>query len=203
MRKFETIRSIAAVWLMPNVDTDAISPMKRLILNPDQLDVYSFEPYRFQGGDGDAGILNMEFPLNQPRFQNAEILIAGENFGCGSSRETAAEAIAKCGFRCVIAPSLAGIFTKNCYQQGVLPLTFPIEQVKQFAAQAEEGGVFEISLLDRHIVTPDGTVYPFRIEDDRREALLQGWDSAARTLLNRAQIEAFFAADQIKRPWLY
>lgn len=203
MRKFETIRSVAAVWLMPNVDTDTISPMKRLILNPDQLDVYSFEPYRFQGGNGDAGVLDMTFPLNQPQAQGAQILIAGENFGCGSSRETAAEAIAKCGFRCVIAPSLGGIFMKNCYQQGLLPLVLPMELVKDFAAQAEDGGIFEISLQEQCILAPDGAAHPFHVEDDRREALLQGWDSVARTLLNQAQIKAYFEADKIKRPWLY
>lgn len=203
MRKFETIRSVAAVWLMPNVDTDTISPMKRLILNPDQLDTYSFEPYRFQGGNGDAGILDMTFPLNQPQVQGAQILIAGENFGCGSSRETAAEAIAKCGFRCVITPSLGGIFMKNCYQQGLLPLTLPMELVKELAAQAEDGGVFEVSLLEKRILAPNGTAYPFRIEDDRREALLQGWDSVARTLRGRANIEAFFESDRDRRPWLY
>ncbi len=203
MRKFETIHSIAVPWLLPNIDTDAISPMKRLILNPDELHIYSFEPYRFVDGDGDAGVLNMDFPLNQARYQGAKILIVGENFGCGSSRETAAEAIAKCGYQCIIAPSLGGIFAKNCYQQALLPLVLPIEKVRRLAAQAEEGGVFEVSLLEKRVVAPDGEAYCFDIADDSREALLLGMDTVTRTLCRQEQIAAFFAADRTKRPWLY
>jgi 3-isopropylmalate/(R)-2-methylmalate dehydratase small subunit len=202
MEKFQTIRSIAVPWLMPNVDTDTISPMKRLILNMDQLDVYSFEPYRFVDGDGDAGVLNPDFPLNQPRFQGARILIAGENFGCGSSRETAPEAIAKCGYRCIISSGFGGIFTKNCYQQGILPIVFPGELVATLADQAEAGGIFQVDLENREVTAPDGAVHPFAIEDARREALLQGLDEVRRTLLRREAIDAFWAADRHRRPWL-
>ena len=202
MEKFQTIRSIAVPWLMPNVDTDTISPMKRLILNMDELDVYSFEPYRFRNGDGDAGELDPDFPLNQPRYRGAKILIAGENFGCGSSRETAPEAIRKCGYRCVIAVSFGGIFTKNCYQQGLLPITFPKELVLSMARQAEEGGEFVVDLEGREVTSPDGKVHPFTIDETRREALLQGLDEVRRTLLREEEIRAFWAADRLRRPWL-
>lgn len=203
MRKFETIRSIAVPWLMPNIDTDAISPMKRLILNTDQLDVYSFEPYRFLGGDGDAHELNMDFPLNQPQYRGARILIAGDNFGCGSSRETAPEAIAKCGFECIISTSFGGIFTKNCYQQALLPLVFDRAVVEDFARQAEQGGVFEVSLEEKRVTAPDGRVYPFEIEESRRRALIGGLDKVALTLEKKDKIDAFFSADRLERPWLY
>lgn len=203
MRKFETIHSIAVPWLLPNVDTDTISPMKRLILNMDELDVYSFEPYRFIDGDGDAGQLNMEFPLNQERYKGAKILIVGENFGCGSSRETAPEAIAKCGYECIISSSFGGIFTKNCYQQALLPLVFPKEMVEDWAKQAEEGDPFTVDLEKCIVVSPDGKTHSFTIEDARREALLLGLDEVARTLKKSDKIDRFFEQDKQQRPWLY
>jgi len=203
MRKFETIHSIAVPWLLPNVDTDTISPMKRLILNMDELDVYSFEPYRFIDGDGDAGQLNMEFPLNQERYKGAKILIVGENFGCGSSRETAPEAIAKCGYECIISSSFGGIFTKNCYQQALLPLVFPKEMVEDWAKQAEEGAPFTVDLEKCIVVSPDGKTHSFTIEDARREALLLGLDEVARTLKKSDKIDRFFEQDKQQRPWLY
>lgn len=203
MRKFETIHSIAVPWLLPNVDTDTISPMKRLILNMDELDVYSFEPYRFIDGDGDAGQLNMDFPLNQERYKGAKVLIVGENFGCGSSRETAPEAIAKCGYECIISSSFGGIFTKNCYQQTLLPLVFPKEMVEDWAKQAEEGDPFTVDLEKCIVVSPDGKTHSFTIEDARREALLLGLDEVARTLKKSDKIDRFFEQDKQQRPWLY
>ena len=203
MRKFETIHSIAVPWLLPNVDTDTISPMKRLILNMDELDVYSFEPYRFIDGDGDAGQLNMDFPLNQERYKGAKVLIVGENFGCGSSRETAPEAIAKCGYECIISSSFGGIFTKNCYQQALLPLVFPKEMVEDWAKQAEEGDPFTVDLEKCIVVSPDGKTHSFTIEDARREALLLGLDEVARTLKKSDKIDRFFEQDKQQRPWLY
>jgi len=204
MRKFETFRGVAVAWLLPNIDTDTISPMKRLILNPDELDVYSFEPYRFVGGDGDSGLLDPEFPLNQQTYRNAKILIAGENFGCGSSRETAPEAIAKCGFRCIISSSFGGIFTKNCYQQGLLPLVFPKEMVLSFAEQSKDKGIFEVNLIKQCVVSPDGITHFFEIEESRRDMLLNGFDPVQRTLNgSAASFEQFLKRDRTARPWLY
>lgn len=203
MERFNTLCSPAVPWLMPNIDTDTISPMKRLILNTDELDIYSFEPYRFINGDGDSGILNMDFPLNQTQYKNAKILIAGDNFGCGSSRETAPEAIAKCGIRCIISSSFGGIFAKNCYQQGILPIVFPQEVIQLFAKLAACHGKFVICLDECVIKAPNGEVYHFSVENDRREALLSGMDEVKQLLIYPEAYLAFLNKDKKLRPWMY
>lgn len=203
MRKFQTIHSTAIPWLMPNVDTDTITPMRRLILNMDELDRYSFEPYRFKDGNGDLGILDMDFPLNQKRYEGAQILIVGENFGCGSSRETAAEAIAKCGYYCVMGVSLAGIFTKNCYQMGILPLVLPKETIQDFARQAEALGTFTVDLEEGYLESPEGQRIAFQVDHDRREMLLQGTDEVGYMLSHPQSYERFLEQDRKARPWLY
>ncbi|MBR2806100.1 MAG: 3-isopropylmalate dehydratase small subunit [Oscillospiraceae bacterium] len=203
MRKFETVISGAVAWLMPNVDTDAIAPMKRLILNTDELGKYSFEPYRFVNGDGDSFVLNMDFPLNDPKYSGVQILIAGENFGCGSSRETAVQAIDKCGYRVIIASSFGGIFVKNCFMQGLLPIQLEKDLVVELAKQAEAGGVFTVDLVNKEITAPDGSKIPFDIEDSRREVLLGGLDEVKR-ILDRSDIyDEYIRNDKKIRPWLY
>ena len=203
MRKFETVVSGAVAWLMPNVDTDAIAPMKRLILNTDELGKYSFEPYRFVNGDGDSFVLNMDFPLNDPKYSGVQILIAGENFGCGSSRETAVQAIDKCGYRVIIASSFGGIFVKNCFMQGLLPIQLEKDLVVELAKQAEAGGEFTVDLVSKEITAPDGSKIPFDIEDSRREVLLGGLDEVKR-ILDRSDIyEEYIRNDKKIRPWLY
>ena len=203
MRKFETVVSKAVAWLMPNIDTDAIAPMKRLILNTDELGVYSFEPYRFVNGDGDAFVLNMDFPLNKPENRDARILIAGDNFGCGSSRETAVQAIDKCGYRVIIASSFGGIFVKNCFMQGLLPICLDRETVEDLARQAEEGGVFTVDLNAQKLTAPRGEEIPFEIEKSRKEVLLGGLDEVRRTLNGSERYEAYLYRDRQLRPWLY
>lgn len=203
MRKFEKIDSIAVPWLMPNVDTDIITPMRRLILDSARLDYYSFEPLRFIDGDGDAGILNPDFPLNNPMYKNAQIMIVGENFGCGSSRETAPEAIARCGIYCIIGSSFGGIFYKNCFQQGVLPIIFPLETVERLAEEAKAGGRFCVDLENRAVCAPNGEELPFQVEPFRAEALLKGLDDVDITLNSRDKIQRFFQDDHTRRPWLY
>ncbi len=188
---------------MPNIDTDAIAPMKRLILNTDELGVYSFEPYRFVNGDGDAFVLNMEFPLNRPENKGAQILIAGDNFGCGSSRETAVQAIDKCGFRVVIASSFGGIFVKNCFAQGILPLRYEKCLVEEFARQSQTGGVFTVDLKSKTLTVPEGQTYPIEIEESRREILLGGLDEVRMTLNRKEYYDAFLERDKIYRPWIY
>ena len=203
MRRFREIYSVAAPWLMPNVDTDIITPMRRLILNNSQLDYYSFESFRFINGDGDSGIRNPDFPLNQAKYQQAEIMIVGENFGCGSSRETAPEAISKCGIHCLLGSSFGGIFYKNCFQQGVLPIVFPREQIEKYAELAAVGGKFRVSLVDELIQLPTGENVSFSIESFRKTALLEGLDEVDVTLRSEHLIHAYFEADRINRPWLY
>lgn len=203
MTGFRQVKGRAVAWLIPNIDTDVISPMKRLLHNMDELDRYSFEAYRYVNGDGDAGILNMDFPLNRSEYANAKILITGENFGCGSSRETAPEAIAGMGIRCLIGSSFAGIFTKNCYQQGILPITLDIAIVHELAALAETLGDFEVDLVNSRILTPHGKVIGFAIEEHHRQSLLCGIDDVGVTLGSIADIDDFFCNDTARRPWLY
>lgn len=203
MRKFETVVSKAVAWLMPNIDTDAIAPMKRLILNTDELGVYSFEPYRFVNGDGDAFVLNMDFPLNKPENRAAKILIAGDNFGCGSSRETAVQAIDKCGYRVVIASSFGGIFVKNCFMQGLLPIQLGKSTVEDLARQSLGGGLFTVNLMNTELTAPDGEKIPFEIEESRREVLLGGLDEVLLTLNRSDKYEAYLEKDKMLRPWLY
>ena len=203
MRKFQEIYSAAVPWLMPNVDTDIITPMRRLILNSNQLDKYSFEPFRFINGDGDSGVKNPDFPLNQEKYRGAEIMIVGENFGCGSSRETAPEAISRCGIHCLLGSSFGGIFYKNCFQQGVLPLIFPREQIIRYAELAETGGRFRVSLQNEYVQLPTGEKVAFSIESFRKTALLEGLDEVDTTLRSEKQIRAYFEQDRALRPWLY
>jgi 3-isopropylmalate/(R)-2-methylmalate dehydratase small subunit len=202
MKKFEALKGPAVVWLMPNIDTDVITPMKRMLANRDELEKYAFESFRFMDGDGDKGIPNPDFPLNQPQNAGARIMILGENFGCGSSRETAAQAIAKMGYQCLIAVSYGGIFEKNCFQQGILPIQFPRETVEQLAGKAAEGAL-EIDLPKGEIICSDGKKYPFKIKPRRRTSLLEGLDDVEMTLKKKTAIDTFFNVDKQIRPWLY
>lgn len=203
MNKFISITSPAIAWLMPNVDTDIIIPMKRLLLNMDELGKYSFEPFRFVDGDGDKGELNMDFPLNQPLAAVAKIMIVGENFGCGSSREVAAEAILHCGIRCLIGSSFGGIFVKNCFQQGILPISLPVETVRQLAELSKKGGLFTVDLSAKTITAPDGQILNFVIDDFRRRCLMEGLDDVDITLKSKETIDSFFSLDSSVRTWLY
>ncbi|MBC5689312.1 3-isopropylmalate dehydratase small subunit [Mediterraneibacter sp. NSJ-55] len=203
MEKLTVLKGKAVPWLVSNVDTDTITPMKRLLLNMDELEKYSFEPYRFLDGDGDKGELNKAFPLNQVEYQDAKIMITGVNFGCGSSRETAPEAIRRCGIRCLIGSSFGGIFQKNCFQQGVLPITFPEDTIEKLAKQAETQGEFIVDLERQKVVAPDMLEYDFQIEKSRKDSLLYGMDDVDMTLRKKDRILQFFEKDLETRPWLY
>ena len=201
MEKFEIVRSNAVPWLMPNVDTDIITPMKRILKNYDRIQDFAFEPYRFVGGDGDKGELDPDFPLNKPEYADAKIMITGENFGSGSSRETAPEAIAKLGIRCLIGTSFGGIFFKNCFQQGILPVVFPEEVVGELAALAPSE---EVTVdLQNQTVTFSGKTLPFNVEPIRRESLLAGLDDVGMTLTRDQEITEFETRDKKLRPWIY
>lgn len=203
MEKLTVLKGKAVPWLVNNVDTDTITPMKRLLLNMDELEKYSFEPYRFLDGDGDKGKLNKAFPLNQVEYQDAKIMITGVNFGCGSSRETAPEAIRRCGIRCLIGSSFGGIFQKNCFQQGVLPITFPEVTIEKLAKQAETQGEFIVDLERQKVIAPDMQEYEFQIEKSRKDSLLYGMDDVDMTLRKEERILHFFEKDLETRPWLY
>lgn len=202
MKKFGVVKSKAAPWLLPNVDTDIITPMKRILNNLNDLSAYAFEPFRFQNGDGDNGLLNPSFVLNQPEYKDVQIMIVGENFGSGSSRETAPAAIAGLGIQCLIGISFGGIFMKNCFQQGVLPIVLPKETIESLSQQTLEGE-FVVDLYKKEIITPRSEVISFDVDPLRQMLLIEGLDDVGVTLKNRNKICDFQKQDSNLRPWVY
>jgi 3-isopropylmalate/(R)-2-methylmalate dehydratase small subunit len=203
MQKFTVIKSIAVPWLMPNVDTDIITPMKRMLSSPTKLEKYAFEPYRFVGGNADTGKPDSNFPLNQPQYKNARIMIVGENFGGGSSRETAPKAIAGLGILCLIGTSFGGIFFKNCFQVGVLPISLPKETLEKLAMEAARLNAFTVNLEAQQITVSGKESIPFRVEPLRRTALLEGLDDVGMILKQKSKIKDFLVQDRERRPWVY
>ncbi|MCC8060494.1 MAG: 3-isopropylmalate dehydratase small subunit [Clostridiales bacterium] len=203
MEKLTVIRSVAAPLLIPNIDTDIIAPMKRILFHGDEIEKYGFEPLRFLDGDGDAHFPNPEFPLNQERFRGAKILLCGENFGCGSSRENAPEAIAGMGIRCVIGTTFGGIFFKNCVNQGILPIKVGKEDLEELAALSEKGEVTTVNLINRTITMANDRILTFSIGDIQRYLLMEGLDNVGLTLKKKEKILVFEALDRKERPWVY
>jgi 3-isopropylmalate/(R)-2-methylmalate dehydratase small subunit len=198
-----TIVSGPAVPLMSsNVNTDVIVRIERLTLVPrDQLGPYAFEAWRTRTD----GTPDPDFVLNQPAWAKAPILLAGANFGCGSSREGAVWALDCLGIRAIIAPSFGAIFASNCYQNGMLPVVLPAETVETFAqiARAQPGAPFTVDLNRKVVVPPNGAPVPFEIDELRRQSLLTGLDDIALTTQRLTEITAFQAADRERRPWVY
>lgn len=203
MEKFMKLKSIAAPLMLPNIDTDIIAPMKRILLNGDEIEKYGFEPLRFINGDGDAGALNPEFVLNQERFRGARILLCGENFGCGSSRENAPEAIAGMGIRCVIGTTFGGIFFKNCVNQGILPIKLSPTDLQELVELSNQSRETEVDLEARRITLDTGRRIPFDIGESQRYLLMEGLDNVGLTLKKAAAIRDFEEADRRSRPWVY
>jgi 3-isopropylmalate/(R)-2-methylmalate dehydratase small subunit len=202
MQKFISVTGIAAPMMKANIDTDVIIPAKRLVGHQrDELGAFAFEAFRYRADRTD----NPDFILNQPRYRGAQILAAGENFGCGSSRESAVWAMAGFGFRCVIAPSFGDIFFNNAFQNGMLLIRLPKEQVERLAKELESGGspTMTIDLERRSLITPSGEVIAFDIDAERRQALLEGRDEIGMTLTRDAEIVAFQQRDRSARPWVY
>jgi 3-isopropylmalate/(R)-2-methylmalate dehydratase small subunit len=168
-------------------------------LSKDQLGAYALEPLRYKP-DGSE---NPGFVFNQPAFRGAPILLAGDNFGCGSSREGAVWALMGMGVRCVIAPSYGDIFFSNCFQNGMLPIRLPAADIEALAQQCAQGTPMEVDLLQRQLTAPDGSVRPFAIDPLRREGLLHGLDDIGLTLKDDVQIRAWQQADRARRPWAW
>ena len=203
MEAFTVLEGVAAPLMRENIDTDVIIPIKRLVTLANlDLGEWAFEPLRYLKDGSD----NPDFILNQPQFRGARILLAGRNFGCGSSREGAVVAILGMGIRCVIAPSFGDIFFSNCFQNGVLPVVLPQEEVDKLADEARNsmpGAAFAIDLAAQEIRTPGQRIVPFKVDPNRRQALLQGLDPIGTTLLREPEIAAFQARDRQSRPWVY
>lgn len=200
MKRFVRCSSVAAVIEKDNVDTDMIIRIERMTaLKRGELGEWAFEMWRYQP-DGSP---DPDFVLNQPPFDTAEILIAGANFGCGSSREKAVWALDDYGIRCVIAESFGDIFYNNCLQNGLLPIRLPAEPRAALAAGAREGRVVHVDLEARTITVEGGASVAFQMPDQQREALLNGWDEVDQDLRRLEEIATFRERDARLRPWVY
>ncbi|MDH5264405.1 MAG: 3-isopropylmalate dehydratase small subunit [Betaproteobacteria bacterium] len=202
MEPFLRIEGIAAPLHRPNIDTDAIIP-SREITSPER-EGYGeklFAPWRYLGPDRRE---NPDFVLNRAPFRAAPILIAGDNFGCGSSREMAVWALRQFGIRVVVAPSFGAIFRSNCLRNGILPVVLPAATVAALAGRAEAGDLVLAVDLGRCLVTtPDGSAHEFAVEAREREMMLEGLDDIDLTLSRAGEIEAFQARDRVARPWIW
>ena len=200
MEKFTKLTGVAAPLPMVNVDTDMIVPKQFLkTIKRTGLGEGLFYELRYDE-DGKA----TDFVLNRPAYKDAKILVAGENFGCGSSREHAPWALLDFGIRCVIAPSFADIFYNNCFKNGVLPLTLPQAQIDLLMDDAQRGAnaVIAVDLENQEITGPDGGKIAFEIDAFRKHCLLNGLDEIGLTLEKAAAIDGFEAKREASQPWL-
>ncbi len=201
MDKFTALTGIAAPMPMVNVDTDMIIPKQFLkTIKRSGLGVNLFDEMRY---DADGNEIP-EFVLNQPQYREAEILVAGDNFGCGSSREHAPWAIKDFGIRCVIAPSFADIFYNNCFKNGILPIALPQDVVDVLMKDAERGANARITvdLEAQTVTTSDGTEFSFELDSFKKHCLLNGLDDIGLTMEKATAIDAFETQAAQARPWV-
>jgi len=202
MQAFTKLTGIAAPLPRANVDTDQIIPARFLkSISRQGFGKYLFANFRYR----EDGSENPDFVLNQEPWRHAEILIAFENFGCGSSREHAPWALLDFGIRCVIAPDFADIFHNNCFKNGILPVKLPREVCEKLMEDARLGANARITVdLEREVVVrPNGEEIPFQVDPLRRHLLLNGLDDIGQTLQHAAAIDAFEAKQRAAQPWLY
>ena len=201
MEKFEKISGIAAPMPLINIDTDMIIPKQFLkTIKRSGLGVNLFDEMRYDD-DGDE---IPDFVLNKPAYRSSEIIVAGDNFGCGSSREHAPWAIKDFGIRCVIAPAFADIFYNNCFKNGILPIALPQDQVDVLMKDAEKGANarMEVDLVSQKISTSDGAVFSFEVDEFKKRCLLEGLDDIGQTFQKVAAIDNFEAKAAVARPWV-
>jgi len=205
MQKFTTLSSIAAPLMRVNIDTDAIIPSREMKgVTKEGLSEGMFANWRYT--DVDARTENPDFILNRSPFRDVEILLSGENFGCGSSREHAVWALKEWGIRCVIAPSFGTIFYGNCVRNGILPIILAEDTVKQFAELAEKDPQASALLVDlpaQTVTTPDGATHSFDIAPADKEMLVEGLDPIGLTMKRDEDIITFQSKDKAERPWVY
>jgi 3-isopropylmalate/(R)-2-methylmalate dehydratase small subunit len=205
MQPFTRLTAVAAPLIRANVDTDAIIPSREMkTVSKTGLAEGLFAGWRYKEiGSREP---DPDFVLNRPAYAQARILLGGENFGCGSSREHAAWALAEYGIRAIVAPSFSPIFYGNCVRNGILPVRLPAPAIAQLAEDAgAEAPVrpVTIDLESCEVRSPGGSVHRFEIEPDAREMLLHGLDAIDLTLKQREAIEDFWRADRAARPWIY
>lgn len=211
MDKFTKLTAIVAPMDRANVDTDAIIPkqflksIKRTGFGPNLFDEWRYEDVGQPGMDNSQRPLRKDFVLNQSRYQGAKILIARDNFGCGSSREHAPWALKDYGFDVIIAPSFADIFFNNSFKNGILPIVLDEQTVDGLFNEifATEGYALTIDLNAQQIIKPNGDTISFEVDSFRRHCLLNGLDDIGLTLQHEDEIKAFEAKHQAAAPWLY
>ncbi len=211
MEKFTRLTGIVAPMDRPNVDTDAIIPkqflksIKRTGFGPNLFDEWRYLDHGEPGMDNSKRPLNPDFVLNQPRYQGAQILLARENFGCGSSREHAPWALLDYGFRVIIAPSFADIFYSNSFKNGILLIKLDAAIVDQLFNEvaASEGYSLTVDLEAQTISKPDGSTIAFEIDDFRKHRLLNGLDDIGLTLQHQDEIRAYEQRRKQEAPWLF
>ena len=200
MDKFETFSGIAAPMPLVNIDTDMIIPKQFLkTIKRSGLGIHAFDEMRYD----DDGNEIPDFVLNQAAYRDTSILIAGDNFGCGSSREHAPWALSDFGIKVVVSTSFADIFYNNCFKNGMLPIVLPQEHVDLLMKDAEKGANarVEVNLEDQTITSSDGDVIKFDIDPFRKHCLLNGLDDIGLTLEKAASIDSFEANANAARPW--
>ena len=211
MQSFTILEGVVAPLLRSNVDTDAIIPkqflksIKRTGFGVNLFDQWRYLDAGFPGQDNSTRQPNPDFVLNHPRYQQASVLLAGENFGCGSSREHAVWALDGFGFRCVIAPSFADIFFNNSFKSGLLPLVLEKSIIEKLAAacEANEGYQLKVDLEQQQVISPEGETYAFEVDQFRKHCLLNGLDDIGLTLQNEELIKQYEVKRKESAPWLF
>jgi len=201
MDKFIKLEGVAAPLPMINVDTDMIIPKQYLkTIHRTGLGKALFDEMRRKPDGSD----NPDFVLNKPQYRKAQILVTGENFGCGSSREHAPWALLDFGIRCIVATSFADIFYNNCFKNGILPIRLPQSEVDKLMDDAERGAnaVITVDLEKQEIRGPDGGIVTFEIDPFRKQCLLNGWDDIGLTLLAEDKISAYETQHKAQAPWV-
>ena len=200
MEAFTRLDAAAAPLPLANIDTDQIIP-KQFLKTVERAGLAKglFYDFRFD----EQGREKPDFVLNQPAYKNAGVLITGDNFGCGSSREHAPWALMDFGIRCVISTSFADIFYNNCFQNGLLPVVLTASQVQQLTDEARGGNhVVSIDLETQTVTSPSGAVFTFEIDPQRKQKLLQGLDAIGETLMSAASIDTYEMKRALSQPWL-
>lgn len=201
MEKFEKVSGIAAPMPLVNIDTDMIIPKVFLkTIKRSGLGVNLFDEMRFERD----GTEKADFVLNMPQYRDASILVAGDNFGCGSSREHAPWALADFGIKVIVSTSFADIFFNNCFKNGILPIVLPQDQVDVIMKDAEKGSNarIEVDLVDQVLTTSDGESFAFDVDQFKKHCLLNGLDDIGLTMEKATSIDAFEAKAEGERPWV-
>lgn len=201
MDKFTKLSGVAAPMNIMNIDTDMIIPKNYLkTIKRSGLGKHAFAEMRYN----DDGSDNPDFVLNKPAYRKAQVIVAGENFGCGSSREHAPWALLDFGIRCVISTSFADIFFNNCFKNGILPIKVTQEQLDELMDDAEKGSnaVLEIDLENQEIGRPNGEKITFDVDSFRKHCLLNGLDDIGLTMEKGGSIDTFEENRKADRPWL-